>query len=194
MHGTTNIERHRIIAAVPRNMATYLLYIKRIYILYISFIKRTKFMFSSSDTFHHLQCTDVLRHFIGPLHCFCFFFATQKEQLQSKLCHNSLMYVLVITHEFNQILIFVCPCIANIFPNYCQQDASFINLFFSTEALHVSGGSSAHHQEHTTVHTASDIVNQYCCLLLPWMRWNAVGKNKLRNVASCWQKYGNKFN
>jgi len=43
------------------------------------------------------------------------------------------------------------------------------NLFISTDALHASGGSSAHHQEHTTVHTASGIVKQYCCLLLSWM-------------------------
>jgi len=38
-----------------------------------------------------------------------------------------------------------------------------IYLFISTDALHVSGGSSVHHQEHITVHTASGIVNQYCC-------------------------------
>ena len=64
------------------------------------------------------------------------------------------------------------------FPNYCQQDATFLNLFISTDALHVSGGSSAHHQEHRTVHTASGIVNQYCCLqaavlvdsTCPWVR------------------------
>jgi hypothetical protein len=31
----------------------------------------------------------------------------------------------------------------------------FIYLFIFTDAVHVSGGSSAHHQEHTTVHTAS---------------------------------------
>jgi hypothetical protein len=59
-------------------------------------------------------------------------------------------------------------------PNYNQQDAKFLDLFISTDALHVSGGSSTHHQEHITVHTASGIVNQYCCLLLSWMRWNAV--------------------
>jgi len=35
----------------------------------------------------------------------------------------------------------------------------FLDLFISTDGVHVSGGSSAHHQEHTTVHTASDIVN-----------------------------------
>ena len=56
-------------------------------------------------------------------------------------------------------LTFICPCIANIFPNYYQQDATFlIHLFISTDVLHVSGGSSAHHQEHTTLHTASGIV------------------------------------
>jgi len=53
-----------------------------------------------------------------------------------------------------------------IIPNYNQQDATFFNLFISTDALRVSGGSSAHHQAHITVHTASGIVKQYCCLLL----------------------------
>ena len=57
---------------------------------------------------------------------------------------------------------FICPCIMNIFPNYNQQDAPFLDLFIFTDALHDSGG-SAHHQEHKTVHTASGIVNQYCC-------------------------------
>jgi hypothetical protein len=51
----------------------------------------------------------------------------------------------------------------NIIPNYSQQDATFLNFFIFTDALYVSGGSSAHHQEHITVHTASGIVNQYCC-------------------------------
>jgi len=35
----------------------------------------------------------------------------------------------------------------------------FLNLFILTDALHVSGGSSAHHQEHINVNTASGIVN-----------------------------------
>jgi hypothetical protein len=51
----------------------------------------------------------------------------------------------------------------NKIPNYSQKDATFLGLFIFTDALHVSGGSSAHHQEHITVHTASGIVNQYCC-------------------------------
>jgi len=51
----------------------------------------------------------------------------------------------------------------NIILNYSQQDAILLDIFIFTNALHVSGGSSAHHQEHITVHTASGIVNQYCC-------------------------------
>ena len=70
-----------------------------------------------------------------------------------------------------KIFIFICPCIVNTIPNYNQQDATFLNLFICTDVLHVSGGSSVHHQEHITVHTASGIVSQYCCWLLSWMRW-----------------------
>jgi hypothetical protein len=55
----------------------------------------------------------------------------------------------------------IFPNILRVVPNYIQQDATFLDLFISTDALHVSGGSSAHHQEHITVHTASGIVNQY---------------------------------
>jgi len=42
----------------------------------------------------------------------------------------------------------------------------FLNFLIFTDALHVSGGSYAHHQEHITVHTASGIVNQYCCYII----------------------------
>jgi len=35
----------------------------------------------------------------------------------------------------------------------------FLNLFIFTNAIHFSGGSSAHHQEQITVHTASGVVN-----------------------------------
>jgi hypothetical protein len=51
----------------------------------------------------------------------------------------------------------------NIIPNYSQQDVTFPDLFIFTDALHVSGSSPAHHQEHITVHTVSGIVSLYCC-------------------------------
>jgi len=54
-----------------------------------------------------------------------------------------------------------CYIVKKLITNYSQQDATFPE-FNSTDALHVAGGSSAHHQEHITVHTASGIVNQHC--------------------------------
>ena len=54
----------------------------------------------------------------------------------------------------------------NTIPNYSQQDATFLEFIF-TDAQHVSGGSSAHHQEHVTVHTASGIVNQAATVAPP---------------------------
>ena len=72
-----------------------------------------------------------------------------------------------------KITTFIRPCIANMIPNYNQQDTTFLDLFISTDAVHVSGDSSPRHQEHITVHTSSGIVKQYCCLLLSWMRWNS---------------------
>jgi hypothetical protein len=47
----------------------------------------------------------------------------------------------------------------NIIPNYSQQDSRFLDLFIFTNALQVSGGFYANHQEHITAHTASGIVN-----------------------------------
>ena len=47
--------------------------------------------------------------------------------------------------------------------NCIKKDTKFFE-FISTDALHFSGGSSAHHQEHNTVRTASGIVKP---ILLP---------------------------
>jgi hypothetical protein len=80
------------------------------------------------------------------------------------LVHDPSILYTICRRVFAKIsLTFICPCIINIIPNYYQQDATFLDLFISIDALYVSGGSSAHNQEHTTVHTASGIVNQYCC-------------------------------
>ena len=47
------------------------------------------------------------------------------------------------------------------------------SLFNLTTALHVSGVTITHLQEHkTTVTTASGNVTPYCCLLLSWKSWN----------------------
>ena len=59
-------------------------------------------------------------------------------------------------------------------------------------ALHVSRGSSTHHREHITVHTVSGIANQYCCLLLSWMKWNSISWSSISSIittnsSSGWQ-------
>jgi hypothetical protein len=60
------------------------------------------------------------------------------------------------------------PIIVIQIQNYSQQDAMFLDLPIFTEALHVSGGSSPHHQEHITVHTASGtairVNNTWSCM------------------------------
>jgi hypothetical protein len=45
--------------------------------------------------------------------------------------------------------------ISKVQPTRCNVFSLYLFLLI---ALHISGGSSAHHQEHKTVHTTSDIV------------------------------------
>ena len=85
------------------------------------------------------------------------------------MLHNTSIWGnLVNVRQFDILMSVHRKYISKLLPRRCNISC----LFSSTDALQVSGGSSTHHQEHTTVHTASGIVNQYCCLLLPWMRWN----------------------
>ena len=81
---------------------------------------------------------------------------TLTNTLQTKKGGNILKYLRIFKH----VRKFIAP--GKVIPNFNQQDATFLDLFISTDALLVLGGSSAHHQEHITVHRASGIVNQYC--------------------------------
>ena len=47
------------------------------------------------------------------------------------------------------------PCIAKVLPSITNKTQRYIIYLFVHNALHVSDGSSAHHQELTTAHTAS---------------------------------------
>jgi hypothetical protein len=58
---------------------------------------------------------------------------------------------------------FMRPCIVNVF-KHNQQDEMLHNGVFTVNALHVSGGSSAHHQELKTVYTASGICQAFLLL------------------------------
>ena len=69
-------------------------------------------------------------------------------------------YAVLKTLQKNYFFLIHMSVRRNIITNYSQQIQLFLNLFIFIDVLHVSGGSSAHHQEHITVHTASGIVNQ----------------------------------
>jgi len=85
------------------------------------------------------------------------------------LCRLEISFVMAISPPFSQVM-YLTPKYSHQVPNYSQQDAPYLDLFIFTDALHVSGGSSTHHQERVSVYTASGIVNEYCCWLLPWER------------------------
>jgi len=84
----------------------------------------------------------------------------------------------------NLNLTFMWPCIVNvIFLSITNKMQHYTIFFITVNALQVSGGFSAHHQELKTVHTASGICQ--ACLLLPlaWVSWkfqvtNASGSSK----------------
>jgi hypothetical protein len=75
----------------------------------------------------------------------------------------------------------------NIIPNYSQQDAMFVDVFISTDALHVSSDSSAHHQAQTTVQTVSGIVNQYLMLYVQLCAPDDGRRNHLKHVEHLWK-------
>jgi hypothetical protein len=60
------------------------------------------------------------------------------------------------------------------FQNYNQQDATFHDLFFSTDVLHFSGGSSSNHQEQKLYIQLQVLSTITAALLLSWMRWNSM--------------------
>jgi hypothetical protein len=55
---------------------------------------------------------------------------------------------------------------------YNQQDATLHNSLFPQNALHVSGGTCAHHQElKNCIYSIGYLSNLYCCLPLSWKSW-----------------------
>jgi hypothetical protein len=69
-------------------------------------------------------------------------------------------------------LTFMGPCIVNVFLSMTNKMQRCIILFTIVNALHVSSGFSAHHQELKSVHAASSICQTYLLLLLAWMSWD----------------------
>jgi hypothetical protein len=59
------------------------------------------------------------------------------------------------SNEKSTKILCVCVCFTDILPRIANKIQRCTILFIVVSALHVSGGFSAHHQEHKTVQTAS---------------------------------------
>jgi hypothetical protein len=83
---------------------------------------------------------------------------------EKKICH----------HMLDVNFTFKCPCITNIFPSYNQQNATFLDLFISTDAPHVSGGSPPIIRSTKLRIQLQVLSTKYFCLLLARMSWNCI--------------------
>jgi len=102
--------------------------------------------------------------------CVCqivWFVLIRIHALLSLLLHiHALLSPLLRIRTLLSLLTFIDPCIANIFADYNQQDATFHNLFISVRRSTCFRRFSVHHQELKTAHTASGIcqaITATCC-------------------------------
>ena len=81
-------------------------------------------------------------------------------------------------------LTFMGPCIVNIFPSITNKMQRYTIYLFLWNALHVSGGSSAHHQELKTLYTAgsSKGLTKYPMLYIQLWAPDDGRRNRLKHV------------
>jgi len=65
-------------------------------------------------------------------------------------------------------------------PIHIQQDATSHSLLYLENAVHVSGGTSTHHQERKQLYL------QHLVFVTPLLLPAAIAAGKLCDVASCW--------
>jgi hypothetical protein len=79
------------------------------------------------------------------------------------------------TDKICLFLTFIRPCIASIPLKYNQQDATFSRYIYFCKLLYMFQMVSPPIIRSTKLYTQRQVLsNQYCCLLLLWMRWNYV--------------------
>jgi hypothetical protein len=130
--------------------------------MYFTYRSATTLSFTDTTIVHQTLAPRIKVYFVDPpllLYCCnrCTYSQHTKLPLWSKTQFCDI-------NSCCSDLTFICPCIASISLKYRQQDATFSRSAYFYNLLHVSGGSSTHHQEHKTVRTASGIVKP---ILLP---------------------------
>jgi len=70
-------------------------------------------------------------------------------------------------------LTFICPCITSISLKYNQQDATFSRSIYFYKLFYMFQAVTPSIIRSTKLYIQRQVLsNQYCCLLLSWMRWN----------------------
>jgi len=76
---------------------------------------------------------------------------------------------------FFYIYMYICPCITSISLKYNPQDATFSRSIYFYKFLYVFQAVLPPIIRSTKLYIQCQVLsNHFCCLLLPWMRWNAV--------------------
>ena len=78
---------------------------------------------------------------------------------------------------------FIFPCIASTSLKYNQQDATFSRSAYFSKLLYMFQAVPPPIIRRTKLYTQRPVLsNQYCCLLLSWMRWNSVPPPIIRSI------------
>jgi len=84
-----------------------------------------------------------------------------------------------------QCLAFTCPCIASISLKYNQQDATFSRSIYFYKLLYMFHAVPPTIIRSTKLYIHCQVLsNQYCCLLLSWMRWNSMEFHLIHDSSS----------
>jgi len=84
-------------------------------------------------------------------------------------------------------LTFMCPCIARISLKYNQQDATFPRSIYFYKLLYMFQAVPPPIIRSTKLYIQRQVLsNQYCCLLLSWMRWNSMEFHLIQRQQHYW--------
>jgi len=91
--------------------------------------------------------------------------------------------MLVYQVPLSYFLTFICPCIASMSLKFNQQDARFSRSIYFYKFLYIFQAVPPPIIRSTELYIQRQVLsNQYCCLLLLWMRWNSVPPPIIRST------------
>jgi len=113
----------------------------------------------------HAQCSEFFNDFCS-------------ESLRCTGLENSCSDLYLMEEGQNlkgNVLTFICPCIASISLKYNQQDTTFSRSIYFYKFFYMFQAVPPPIIRSVKLYIQRQVLsNQYCCLLLSWMRWNGV--------------------